>query len=581
MAADCCQGHDIKDCPTNLDPSFDRKPPANYKCNFCGKTGRHYGPLCPKHPDPNAIAHQRRKAFFRHSKAGLNNGRQGRRDTQSSRSVRDTSEEFSRLRLTPVFDRQGKRKASRSPSPDRGVPEKKSKAPTGGAKKKTVETVRLGVDDLIERFRRREAPLLNNDKQDERVQGVPEHELGQHSLSPSTPSPPIPSPPTPTSLPMSKVVEVGEAETPISLKSEHASCAIEDQLLELALAEMIQTESVKTDLLLLVNGVERLPPYHPFLLELFRGRESVWVNEASKKTRACPVDFFCFLDEEERAETVDCEMTMDVENVKEKAPVWVLIDEEAADSSSALVEQEEKQAENVDRGEMSVEAGALKDDEPACVLLDVGAPDSATVPREPALQVEATKGDEEMADAEPATSVGAGAILAMLATEPLRNEESLPAATAEGDKEMADVNTDAPVEESVAGAMSIMPVTEILPTEESPSNEAKTEDVGAITIFTADQFFADGVMQAVTPGEPVIKGAGDSEMAGAKLSPTIEDANNLDMAGAESSPDDFVQEATPGEPVTKDARDSKMAGTEPLFVQGSQIGLGTEPSATC
>ena len=656
MATDCDQGHDIKECPTNLDKSFDRKPPVNYKCNFCGKTGSHYGPLCPKHPDPNAIAHQRRKAYHRRNKAGLHNGERDRRDVRPDRNMRDASEEFSRLRLTPVWDRQGKRKASPSLSSDEGAPQKKNKTkrPIRGAEKRTVQPVTLAVDDLIARYRRREAPLATNDKPGEHVCGDSEHEMRPHSPSPRTPSPPPTSKVmevggvkqterpirgakkgtvqpvtlglddlivrykrreaplatnnkpdehargpsehelrpyslsslTPSPPPTSKVVEVGGVKQAVSLKNEDAGCAIEDQLLELALAEMIQTESVKTDLLLFINGIEHLPPYHPSLFELFSGRESAWVNEVSRKTRPCPVDFFCVLDEEEKAETVDCEMAMEVETIKEEAPVWVLIDEEAADSSSGLVEQEEKQAENVDRGKMAVEEETLKDEEPACVLLDEGAADSAAVPRKPALAAAATEEDEDMADGEPATSAdesGAGAIPVMLAAEPLQTAESLPAVTTGGDEEMADAKPAASADEFGAGAMSIIPATEILSTEESPFNEAKTEAVGAGTIDvpTAGESSADGVMQAATPGELVIEDEGGSEMAGATLSPVIESADDLDMAGAEPSPDGVVQEATSDEPVIKDARDSEMANIEPLPVEGSQIGLGAEPSATC
>ena len=578
MAADCYQGHDIKECPTNLNPFFDREPPANYKCNFCGKTGSHYGPLCPKHPDPNAIAHQRRKVIHRRSKAGLHNGERDRRDVRPDRNMRDASEEFSRLRLTPVWDRQGKRKASPSLSSDEGAPQKKNKRkkPIHCAKKGTAQPVRLGMDDLIARYRRREAPLATNDKPDEHVRGSSEHEMRPRSLSPLAPSPP----------PTSKVVEVCGVKQTVSLKNEDAGCAIEDHMLELALAEMIQIESVKTDLLLFINGIERLPPYHSSLFELFSGRESVWVNEVSRKTRPCPVDFFCFLDEEEKAETVDCEMAMEVETIKEEAPVWVLIDEEAADSSSGLVEQEEKQAENVDRGRVAVKVETLKDEEPACVLLDEGAADSAAVPRKPALAAAATEEDEDMADGEPATSAdesGAGAIPVMLAAEPLQTAESLPAVTTGGDEEMADAKPAASADEFGAGAMSIIPATEILSTEESPFNEAKMEAVGAGTIDvpTAGESSADGIMQAATPGELVIEDEGDSEMAGATLSPVIESADDLDMAGAEPSPDGVVQEATSGQPVIKDARDSEMPDTEPLPVEGSQIGLGAEPSATC
>lgn len=39
--------HAFRDCPTNIDPKFDKPPPGHYKCCACGATGDHYSTLCP------------------------------------------------------------------------------------------------------------------------------------------------------------------------------------------------------------------------------------------------------------------------------------------------------------------------------------------------------------------------------------------------------------------------------------------------------------------------------------------------------------------------------------------------------
>lgn len=45
-------GHFLHDCPTNLDPFFDRAPVGGYKCMICGKIKAHLTSLCPENTDP-------------------------------------------------------------------------------------------------------------------------------------------------------------------------------------------------------------------------------------------------------------------------------------------------------------------------------------------------------------------------------------------------------------------------------------------------------------------------------------------------------------------------------------------------
>ena len=54
-------GHHLQVCPTNLDPSYDRPPAADYECEICKAVGKHFKSLCPRNSDPYSII-QKRKA---------------------------------------------------------------------------------------------------------------------------------------------------------------------------------------------------------------------------------------------------------------------------------------------------------------------------------------------------------------------------------------------------------------------------------------------------------------------------------------------------------------------------------------
>ncbi|KAK4126558.1 hypothetical protein N657DRAFT_568397, partial [Parathielavia appendiculata] len=213
------QGHLLKKCPTNMDPSFDRKPPQNYKCHFCKKVGEHYGPLCPKHPHPDSIAAQRRAYAktggrvegarrpdhmdrFQDKRAEPSqDGRESQYDIpargtdRSSSPVREVGrhrygdkyrpvdkyrpeDEFSRLSLSMPRDQRRKRKASRSPSPDKTVLRKKSQGlaiagmANWSSKAATLSDNLMGRrdDDLIvQRGGQREGRLSYDDEVDEDV----------------------------------------------------------------------------------------------------------------------------------------------------------------------------------------------------------------------------------------------------------------------------------------------------------------------------------------------------------------------------------------------------------------------------
>ncbi|KAK6610022.1 WD40 repeatcontaining protein [Botrytis cinerea] len=52
-------GHLVKQCPTNMDPAFDMKPPESYKCSICNKSGKHWYSLCPENIREDSITQKR------------------------------------------------------------------------------------------------------------------------------------------------------------------------------------------------------------------------------------------------------------------------------------------------------------------------------------------------------------------------------------------------------------------------------------------------------------------------------------------------------------------------------------------
>ncbi|TGO46122.1 hypothetical protein BOTNAR_0612g00020 [Botryotinia narcissicola] len=52
-------GHLVKQCPTNMDPTFDKKPPGSYKCSICNKFGKHWYSLCPENTRKDSITQKR------------------------------------------------------------------------------------------------------------------------------------------------------------------------------------------------------------------------------------------------------------------------------------------------------------------------------------------------------------------------------------------------------------------------------------------------------------------------------------------------------------------------------------------
>jgi hypothetical protein len=390
----------LKECPTNLDPAFDRTPPKNYKCHFCKKVGDHYGPMCPRHPQPDSIARQRRE----HAKAlaradggrsvdhkdrvrlaraeQYRNERPSRLDSPARGKDRSSSptresrrhrhgdkyrpenkyrpeDEFSRLSLSASRRQQGKRRASRSPSPHKAVSRKKSVAwvddNVGDRHPKTRTFFddpasqrsgqwegRLSYDDGVDEdvpktrpIKKRvafspvvekidvEEPKTTVSGKDEDVQlprpakrvafspVVGEMDVDDAETTVSRKTENILSARLAKRVAFSPIVgemDVEEPATTVSEESEEDSRAEKARLFELEMMEMIRVESAKTNLLLLVEGVEVLPLCDLRVLKLFKDHKKLCFNQTVNKTRACSTDFYETDEDDESVDMADYEM---------------------------------------------------------------------------------------------------------------------------------------------------------------------------------------------------------------------------------------------------------------------------------
>ncbi|KAL7627827.1 hypothetical protein AAE478_002022 [Parahypoxylon ruwenzoriense] len=81
-------GHWIQLCPTNLDPSWDKPPAPNYRCEICGAKGEHFATLCPQNKKEVSLTRQRQRAAGRSRTPTRDDGRhyRGRRSPLRRRS---------------------------------------------------------------------------------------------------------------------------------------------------------------------------------------------------------------------------------------------------------------------------------------------------------------------------------------------------------------------------------------------------------------------------------------------------------------------------------------------------------------
>lgn len=124
-------------CPTNLDPTYDKSPPDDYKCNLCGTCGVHYATVCKRNMQPTSLTQQRKRYAEQkrkfHSRTGPSTlplrepvgTRHTRRERSPHRELRDRHhydrDRSRERRRSRERYRRCSRSRSRSQSPPRHV----------------------------------------------------------------------------------------------------------------------------------------------------------------------------------------------------------------------------------------------------------------------------------------------------------------------------------------------------------------------------------------------------------------------------------------------------------------------------
>ncbi|KAG7287739.1 hypothetical protein NEMBOFW57_007253 [Staphylotrichum longicolle] len=269
------------------------------------------------------------------------------------------AESFSRLRLSSAGKHQGKRKASTSPAPEKaGLRKKHQTQAHKGIKKGRILSF---PDDVLSKRKDREEGRLSYDDE---VYGED-----------------LPSPVAKRTvrLPEAEMTDTAhEPEKPVSVTKTDLSGFIRCRLFELDLMEMIQAESTKTDLMFIIDGVERMPPCDSFLVKLFKGQEGIGVNERFKKIRPCPTDYFQYLVTAEEIEMIDCKMATEVDAAAVKGTPGAFDGKEAVGSGMMHEEPALTVATKDADAEMAdVAASAvifISSDEEDAVMLEAGSP---------------------------------------------------------------------------------------------------------------------------------------------------------------------------------------------------------------
>ncbi|KAL2024007.1 hypothetical protein VTK56DRAFT_242 [Thermocarpiscus australiensis] len=375
-------GHFLQECPTSLDPAFDRPPPFDYICRICKKFGDHYVTFCPRNRDPASLIQQRRRLAKDNSQTGESRLMEARDDYRVDRWARSQSSRLSpfdelprgrgRLRsparsaggkrqgddFRPGYksasrrsisprDNPSKRKALRSLSPGE-APMRKKKQPLEGDEHPKEDPRKKKVtfaDDLVAEITNREEGRLSY--YDEYDGNVPE---APFSRSPS-----------------SEKMDIDGSVAPVFGTRGETDHAEESQLFQDELAEMIKSESTKEDLILLINGIERLPICHVFVARLFKGREeNIWFNDTITTSRASSLNFIDLPveDEEEGPDSIDGEKPAAKEAATEQEEICEGGVEQGGSGSALMVVEPSHHAdhaEDVGRDEDAI----MADSEPA------------------------------------------------------------------------------------------------------------------------------------------------------------------------------------------------------------------------
>lgn len=178
-------------------------------------------------------------------------------------------------RLVPSNHHVSKRKARSPPPFSTFAPSKKTRAQDNEPAKK-VSTKKVGFVDLVDEIKPKDEGRLSfHDDYD----GI------------------VPATPLPQQSTQSWEGKEMDVDTPE--KSGKLDTAVEIQLIHSTFKDMIKTESTKTELVLLIDGIDYSRPYSVPVAKLLRNQKDFWIHEAivNKDTRRCSMDYYAVTDE--------------------------------------------------------------------------------------------------------------------------------------------------------------------------------------------------------------------------------------------------------------------------------------------
>ncbi|KAK3688397.1 hypothetical protein B0T22DRAFT_439944 [Podospora appendiculata] len=373
-------GHKINHCPTNLDPSFDKRPSKTYTCKLCKSRGDHYLSLCPLNDRRDSITQQRRRAFGSRSPNDYSEGQSQKLEKETQFGLGDNSPPYTGKRRngdryrprdsrprsrSPVLTRTSRPTRVRDYSRER-IPEY-DPAPTARSiplHPKGQNEGRLSFFDdcegvaespLAERNRRpgqnggplelleswqENIPRPSGNLRDSSSENgeAPEGDavlsdmtnleefIHQHASSIPLPTAEVTSQTTPSPCPAAE--EAVDTCGTANRQPPNPSLPGDGQVME-------PEQPLPIVLGVTIKSLDRDPPYHSAVLELFKCRENVWVRKI-KRNLATDILYEGEIKETLDALTNEVDAHQPAETVNEAGPVntqerfTMTLDEETA-----------------------------------------------------------------------------------------------------------------------------------------------------------------------------------------------------------------------------------------------------------
>ncbi|KAH6635181.1 hypothetical protein B0J18DRAFT_462304 [Chaetomium sp. MPI-SDFR-AT-0129] len=279
--------------PGTVPESYGGAPPEHTKpnrpCGGCGKKNASHTKRCPMKPKPKDEqgnnTSSRDQGSISKTFLARDKGNQQNRD--------EPLEKLSRLRISPAPSDTRKRRASPPLFPvDKGVWKKKYR--TSNPPGETAAMTWLGVQDdgtIIQPSNPNEGRLSYDDDIDPNwPQSSPGRVKEDSSVSANVEV--DPSKVLSTQDNKSTAVNPRKLSIPRWKILKEKLLAQRRERFKAGLSVMIREESLKRDLILVVDGVEHYPLNDPFLDEFFRRQDTIWVNKILQTKRLRATDFY-------------------------------------------------------------------------------------------------------------------------------------------------------------------------------------------------------------------------------------------------------------------------------------------------